>query len=144
MKVKAGVNIDGASLVVLAGQEWFIPLLAVRQNRVVVPRLRQLIPLMGVAAHDPASGPMSRECIAANDELMSEALIGDILVALHAALTRAYDISFEEFLDLPISPQEWVRALGVVIQQTAFFKAAPGGGQAAAPGEDQGTTETST
>ncbi len=143
MKTKPGIDGAGAPVIVLAGQEWIIPVLAIRQNRIVVPRLRKLIPLLGRAARDPLSAElMSADCLAANEELMTEGVVNEIVLVLHAALTRAYEITLEEFLDLEIAPHEWVGALGVVIQQTQFFKT--GGGRVATAGEDETTTATST
>ncbi len=110
-------NIDccGAPVVTLAGREWFVPVLAMRQARVVVPALMRLMPVL----RDMQSGEP-----AAMARLSSEDYDA-IIAVVHSALTRAYpDLSREAFLDLPASTPELVAALGVVTRQTGFFKPA--------------------
>ena len=133
MNPKTGIDTTGAPSIILAGRGWVIPPLAMRQNRVIVPRVSNvLLPLLQrVNQLEPGAA----------EELNSEGVIGEVVIVLHAALTRAYDITLDEFLDLPISPGEWARALGVVIQQTQFFQSLDGGGPAAAKGEKE-TTES--
>ena len=111
---KAGVDIQGAKVIALGGQEWFVPVLAVRQNRVVIPLLIKLLPL--IERGDPAR---------ADPELGKEWMLPENIdlatAAVHAALTRAYSITWDEFLDLPIQHTEWITALGPIITQTQFF-----------------------
>ena len=113
----------GAPLVTLAGREWFVPVLAIRQARVVVPGLMRLMPVLQAMQTGDAAAMAQ----------LSEANFDAIVGVVHAALTRAYpDLSREEFLDLPASTPELVAALTVVTRQTGFFK--PGD----APGELMG------
>jgi hypothetical protein len=108
----------GAPVVVLAGQEWFVPVLAMRQSRIVVPGLMRLMPLLG----ELQSGQTNAMAKLGEEEF-------DVIVAVvHAALTRAYpNLTRDEFLDLAISTPELIGALGVVTRQTGFFKPADAG-----------------
>lgn len=105
------IDCAGAAVVTLAGQEWFVPVLAMRQARIVVPALMRLMPTLerlqgGGAAH------------------LSEADYDAMLDVVHAALTRAYPtLTREAFLDFPASTPELIAALAIVTKQTGFFKA---------------------
>ncbi len=124
-------NIDcaGAPVVVLAGREWFVPVLAMRQARIVVPGLMRLMP----ALQELQSGEVSAMARLSEDNFNS------IVAVVHAALTRAYPaLTHEAFLDLPISTPELVAALGVVTRQTGFFKPASASEQT--EGEAEGET----
>jgi hypothetical protein len=117
----------GCPVVMLAGREWFVPTLAMRQSRVVVPALMRLMPVLSEMRGGDASA-MAR---------MSEEDFENIIAIVHAALTRAYPaLTRDEFLDLPASTTELVAAIAVVMRQTGFFKPA----EDAAPGEQTGET----
>lgn len=107
------IDCDGAPVVVLAGREWFIPVLAMRQSRIVVPGLMRLMPLLG----ELQNGHTSAMAKLGEEEF-------DVIVSVvHAALTRAYpNLTREDFLDLAISTPELIGALGTVTRQTGFFK----------------------
>jgi len=127
-------NIDcaGAPVVTLAGREWFVPVLAMRQARVVVPALMRLMPVLQEMQSGQPSA-MAR---------LSEENYDAIIAVVHAALTRAYpELSRERFLDLPASTPELVAALGVVTRQTGFFRPADATGQVL--GETLGETAKS-
>ena len=120
MNPDPNINCSGAPVVTLAGREWFVPVLAMRQARVVVPALMRLMPvLQEMQSGQP--GAMAR---------LSEENYDAIIAVVHAALTRAYpELSREMFLDLPASTPELVAALGVVTRQTGFFKPADTSGE---------------
>ncbi|MFY9628340.1 MAG: hypothetical protein WAK03_09360 [Methylocystis sp.] len=123
------IDCAGAPVVVLAGREWFVPVLAMRQARVVVPGLMRLMPVLQDLQSGEASA-MAR---------LSEDNFDNIVAVVHAALTRAYpELTHEAFLDLPISTPELVAALGVVTRQTGFFK--PSASTEQTEGEAQGET----
>lgn len=104
-----------AAVVTLAGREWFVPLLAMRQARIVVPALMRLMPVLQNLQSGAAMGAAQ----------LSQADYDAILDVVHAALTRAYPrLTREEFLDLPASTPELIAALAVVTRQTGFFKPA--------------------
>jgi hypothetical protein len=114
------IDCAGALVVTLAGREWFVPVLAMRQARVVVPALMRLMPVLQEMQSGQPSA-MAR---------LSEENYDAIIAVVHAALTRAYpELSRESFLDLPASTPELVAALGVVTRQTGFFKPAEDAGQ---------------
>ena len=117
----------GCPVVTLAGREWFVPVLAMRQARVVVPALMRLMPvLQEMQGGDPSA--MAG---------LSEEHFENIIAIVHGALTCAYPtLTRDEFLDLPASTAELIAAIGVVTRQTGFFKPA----EEAAPGETKGET----
>ena len=105
----------GCPIITLAGREWFVPVLAMRQSRVVFPALMRIMPLL----EEMQSGESA--AMAA----LSEENYDAIITAVHAALTRAYpELSREMFLDLPASMQELIAAITVVTRQTGAFKPA--------------------
>lgn len=97
-------------VIVIAGREWRVPLLAPRQNRIVVPALMRL----GTAAAEQYD------------------LLLDIVLA---ALTRGHPgIVREQFEDWPIATHELLHALPVIAAQTGF-----GLGRNSVPRLDRGT-----
>ena len=85
-------------LIVIAGREWRVPLLAPRQNRIVVPALVHLC-----TSGDPPYD-----------------LLLDIVFA---ALTRAHPtVTREDFEDWPVPAHELLDALPVVAAQTGLLK----------------------
>ena len=108
------IDCAGAAVVTLAGQEWFVPVLAMRQARIVVPALMRLMPTL----ERLQSGGAAQ---------LSEADYDAILDVVHAALTRAYPtLSREAFLDIPASTPELIATLATVTKQTGFFRASEG------------------
>lgn len=113
MQPRQGVDCSQAKIITLAGVEWFVPLLALRQNRIVIPRILQVLPIIE-AAKDPTS--------LAYIDMFSEETLDTFSRIVHAALTRAYDITYEAFLDLPVNPQDLTAAISVIADATQFFK----------------------
>jgi hypothetical protein len=84
--------------IVLAGREWRVPLLAPRQNRIVVPALMGL----GTCAEEQYER---------------------LLDIAHAALTRAHpEIVRTDFEDWPIATDELIAALPVIAKQTGLTR----------------------
>jgi hypothetical protein len=107
------IDCAGAPVIALAGREWFVPTLAMRQARVVVPGLMRLMPVLQALQGGEISSMAQ----------LSQESFDAIVDVVHAALTRAYPLlSREEFLDMPASTPELVAALTVVTRQTGFFK----------------------
>lgn len=107
------VDCATAAVVTLAGREWFVPVLAMRQARIVVPALMRLMPVLQNLQNGATMGVAQ----------LSQADYDAILDVVHAALTRAYPrLTRDEFLDLPASTPELIAALAVVTRQTGFFK----------------------
>jgi hypothetical protein len=85
-------------VIIIAGREWRIPLLAPRQNRIVLPGLLAL-----------GDGPAEQ--------------YRKLCDLVHAALTRAYpQVSPGEFEDWPVATCEMVDALPVIARQTGFLE----------------------
>jgi hypothetical protein len=106
------VDCANAAVVTLAGREWFVPALAMRQARIVVPALMRLMPVLQNLQSGATEGAAQ----------LSENDYDAILDVVHAALTRAYPrLTRDEFLDLPASTPELIAALAVVTRQTGFF-----------------------
>jgi hypothetical protein len=109
------IDCANAAVVTLAGREWFVPVLAMRQARIVVPALMRLMPVLQNLQNGATMGVAQ----------LSQADYDAILDVVHAALTRAYPrLTRDEFLDLPASTPELIAALAVVTRQTGFFKPA--------------------
>ena len=102
--------IDGVTpCVTLAGQDWPVPMLAPRQNRVVVP----------------AIGRWARS----DHGLISTEQFDDAVMIVHTALTRGHpELTREAFEDLPITTLELMSALPVIARQTGLFKPPAAGG----------------
>jgi hypothetical protein len=108
-----------ACVVALGGQEFFVPTLALRQARVVVPGLLKLMPrLIAIQTRIGAGDPLGAALIEKDDvELMID--------VVHCGLTRAYpDLTRDDLLDLEASFPELVAALGLIARQTGLFTAA--------------------
>jgi hypothetical protein len=115
------IDCANAAIVTLAGREWFVPLLAMRQARIVVPALMALLPSLEAIRRNQLAA-LSQE----NFDLM--------LRAVHGSLTRAYpDLRFDDFLDLMITSEELVVAVQTVFVQAGLFKKEA----AAEQGEDE-------
>lgn len=126
MKPDPKIDCARAPVVALGGLEFFVPLLALRQARVVVPGLLKLMPrLNAVQARIGAGDPLGATLLDQDDvELMID--------VVHCGLTRAYpDFSRDDLLDLEAGFAELVAALAVIAKQTGLFAAA----EAQPPGE---------
>jgi hypothetical protein len=111
----------------LAGRDWPIPKLAVKQNRVVTPAITKMLPQLGrffaateALAQGDGAALLPLEVSQETFDLMSD--------AVYAALTRATPgLARAEFDNLPISFFDLISALAVVVQQSGSFKhTAPG------------------
>ena len=98
----------------LAGQDYPIRPLAIRQMRVVIPAM---VRLKGLRI-----------------EAITEAQIGDLVSIVYQAVYPAQDkLTREDFSGLPISPLELMQSLPVIAQQTGMAPkkdAEPGEAQA--------------
>jgi hypothetical protein len=102
------IDLSDAAVVTLAGRSFCVPILPLRQTI----KIATLAPRLGKAA---------------NGDVTEEQML-DIATIVHLALTRAYPtLTFEAFLDLPITFEELWRAAPVILRQTrALAEAAPG------------------
>jgi hypothetical protein len=111
------MNCAGAPVIELGGREFFIPLLALRQARIIVPGLLKLMPrLNAIQARIGAGDPLGAALLEQDDvELMID--------VVHSGLSRAYpEISRDEVLDLQAGFAELIAALAVIARQTGLFK----------------------
>jgi len=126
MRPDPKVDCAKAAVVTLAGREFFVPLLALRQVRVVAPGLLKLMPRLNAIQARIADGEALGVALLERDdvELMIE--------VVHAGLTRAYpDLSRDDVLDLEAGFSELIAALAAIARQTGLFTTAESG----APGE---------
>ncbi len=119
-------NSARAPLITLAGREFFAPVIALRQARIVVPGLLKIMPKLTKIQQGLAAGDLAEAAVLESEDVE---LMIDIV---HAALTRAQPgLSRDELLDLDASLVELIAALAVVARQSGVF--APS--ESVAPGE---------
>lgn len=112
----------------LAGKDWPIPLLAPRQNVVIVPLVLALMPKLVKAVR----AGLSVDGLAS---ILDAEGYQTLIRVVYTALTRAHkELTLAEFEDMPIASLELLDAFYVVSQQTGVLKAAtPGEAQAGTP-----------
>lgn len=113
-------------IVTLAGQQFAIPKLAIRQNRYVEPL---------AAKHNDFFIRIFRDG-SVNLLHLTEAQSEDFTKIVYHALTRATpDLTWEQFESMPISMREIMAALATCLQQSGLFAAAgaPPTGEALQP-----------
>lgn len=94
----------------LAGQEWPVPLLAPRQNNIIVPLFMR-------HAGQPSA------------DLFTQERMQEISTIVFTALTRGHkSITRDEFDDMPISFPEMIDALEAIRIQARMFKPVPKNG----------------
>lgn len=111
----------------LAGKDWPIPLLAPRQNRIIIPKLLALFKKM-ITQLPPGYQPGDRVSLdfIASIEITTEQF-DDMTEVVWLALTRAHPrLGRDEFLDWPVPTAELSAALMVVLKQTGHLKLGPG------------------
>lgn len=120
------LNYAGAPVARLGGMDFFVPMLALRQSRIVVPAILRLVPRLDELQQAAKAG-------AASISLADVDLIIDVV---HTALTRAYPaMTRDDLLDREATFPELITAVAIVARQTGLFAAA-------GAGEAQGTKET--
>jgi hypothetical protein len=110
------MDFSHAAVVELGGREFFVPQLALRQARIVVPGLLKLMPrLNAIQGRIGAGDPLGATLLERDDvELMID--------VVHSGLTRAYpEISRDEVLDLQAGFAELIAALAEIARQTGLF-----------------------
>lgn len=123
-----GAEIANAPKIKLAGREFSVPKLGIRQNRQVVGALQYIIPVlnraevMAAAAKDAPDARIDVEGLAAV-LTMSPDTFDRVADAVYYAVTRALpDFSREEFESMPIGVDELVAALPTVMVQSFALK----------------------
>ena len=140
-KLKTGLDYAAAEVITLGGVQRFVPVLAMRQNRVVVPLMMQVLPVIEAASvRENAAG----ERIMPSAEIGLRMFNGETIEAMSTmvfvALTRAYEISADDFLDEAISVQELAEAMPAIVKQTRFFRPASEG-RKKSPGEEMAANQ---
>ena len=107
--------------ITLAGKAYPIPMLAPRQNRIVVPTAARL---QGV---NPKS-------------ISTEQYDDFIEIAFLAAQRGNPTLNKVEFMEMPITTEELFTAFPVILQQTGIFRKADASGEA--PGAESSQTGT--
>src|SRR5208283_2675611 len=108
MQIDPKVDCSAASVVTLAGREWFLPPLAPRQARKVIPALMRLLPKLASLESAASAG-------------LDEATFDELIDIVHVSLTRAYPaLSRDEFLDLPIKTTELIAAIWAALKQSGL------------------------
>ena len=96
--------------IALAGREWSLPVLAVRQNRVVVPLLLELVPAMAEAYRTARSDGAAIDRLALLKALAPR--YEAMCTVCFTALTRANpDFARAEFDELPIDTEDLIAAM---------------------------------
>lgn len=115
---------SGSEYVLIAGQQWPVPKLAVRQFRVIVPGivrlLRELGPMFAMTL-DAKAGKISPADLVRQFHLSTEQidLLGDIILC---ALQRAHsNMTHDQFQEMEITLQEMMGALPVIMRQAGLF-----------------------
>jgi hypothetical protein len=107
------VEFEDAPKVHLGGREWPVPLLVVRQNRIIVPLILSLVPLM-------AAFRVSRQAGLAK---VGEKEYDAMSEICYQAIRRAQpEFSHDQFNDLPVQIWEMVQALEVIAEQSGLLK----------------------
>lgn len=111
-------EIAASPKVKLGGEEFAVPMLAARQQRIVVPAMIAIMPSLGrifAALETNDAGAMV--------DLGFDGVVYDkILDAVYTGLTRARpDLTKDEFLDRQMSVKEVFAALQVVMLQTGML-----------------------
>lgn len=105
--------------IVLAGQEWPVPTLAPKQNRIVVPGLLEVIPKIIRARNEApeASG------LAQLARYLDTETYDQLAEIIHTALSRAHpDLTRAAFDDLPIDTSELIGALNTIARAAGLYR----------------------
>lgn len=110
--------------ITLAGQEWPVPVLGPRQNRIVGPNLLSLLPkFAGFSAKDLKGDAAKIGALLARLDTPAYDLLSD---AVFFALTKAHPLLTRSmFDDMPIETLELIYALSTLAKQSGLFKDAP-------------------
>jgi hypothetical protein len=120
MALPTPVVVHDCPTISLGGQDWPVPVLALRQNRVLQPLFNRV------------TGKIMEGCSLGE---LTEADIEALVQISYTALTRAHpDLSRTDFEEMPISLVQLVGAIPVVMQQSGLYKP-PQAGAGEAQGE---------
>lgn len=131
-------EIAAAPAVTLGGRKFFIPKLAVKQNRVVVSSLGKILPMVAMFETMVIKGADGNPTVDMKRMLtmtIDDETWGLLLNSVYAACTRGQpEFTRDEFDDMPIGNDEILMALPIVMMQSFAFTKKEAGSQAT-PGE---------
>ena len=111
--------------VTLAGREWPIPVLSIKQNRIVVPAVLGFMPT--IARIGAAIAGQDKNPLWFNSLSLTTEDFDLMATAVYVALTKGNTgLSRNEFDNLEITLEELIAALPIVAQQTGLLKRAAG------------------
>jgi len=136
---QAALDDPAVARITLAGREWPVPMLAPKQNAVVVPTILRVVP--HVLSAGDGKGKFDLERFA---QVMDEAAYRDLVTIAWLALTRAHPaLTRDEFENMPVGTMELVLAVLIIAQQTGVIR--PGKPGDPRPGEaPAGSSQTGT
>jgi hypothetical protein len=120
---------QGSKFITLAGKQWPIPRLALKQWRIVMPNIFKLFGELGPmfeSAMKARSATTAPEVLIKQFNLTSAQidLLGDtVLVSLHRAHKG---ITVDQFQDMEISLEELLAAIPIIMEQTGLFDSKKG------------------
>jgi hypothetical protein len=104
------IELDAAPKITLGDHSYAIPMLAPRQNRIVVPKL---LALMKALTEGGTINPLA----------LDQATYDELLDLTWVAITRAQPaLTRDEFLDRPASLMELISAMDVIAKQCGVLK----------------------
>jgi hypothetical protein len=115
-------NTPDIPTITLAGREWPVPVLAPRQNRIVVPALLELIPKI-LRARDESANAGETTSFAQLSRYLDTPAYDRLTDVVFAALTRAHPgHSRAEFDELPIDTLELIASVRVIALQAGLVR----------------------
>jgi hypothetical protein len=106
----------------LAGREWPVPVLAPRQNRIVVPALLDLVPKI-LRARDESEKAGEKGGFAALARYLDTPTYDQLAEIVFAALTRAHPgLARAEFDDMPIDTLELIASVTMIARQAGLVR----------------------
>ena len=97
----------------LGGKELSVPLLVAWENRIIDPLILKLLPLFGGSEHD-RSASLAR---------IGEVEYNALLDICYISIRRTHpEITWDIFLEMPITLSELMQALHIIAQQTGIFQ----------------------
>lgn len=110
--------------ITLAGKEWEIPPLVIRQTRIIDPLIIKLAPVLA---------KWRAPTVASLPEIDQEQYDGLLLIAYTALHVRNKELTIDQFYDMPVTLYELLVAFPQIAYQTGLFTEQPQ--KELAPGE---------
>lgn len=104
--------------VTLAGKAWPMPMLAPKQNCIVVPTVLRIVP--AILASGDGKGMFDLKAFA---KAIDEQTYRDLVTIAYTAVTRAHpEMTRAEFDEMPIGTMELILSVLVIAQQTGVIR----------------------